>query len=222
MEQLLPIIYMILFRLALIGAGIVCIVLGYRLFVIGVYPFARNKRNDEQISAEIAGASFTLKNAAPGTSFALFGVIIIVATFITGQPEVNITMRDNKVQELALRGDTNTKEGKDNQTRQVVNLLQKTGDGEKQNIQQILLVSSDVLNNFAWDLYQSNSRLSQAELLAELAVIAKPDTHNYLHTLAVIQFKQGKKDRAIKTLKNAYSLEPLHEYTNQLMEWRKR
>ena len=86
MDHLPLVLYMIFFRLALIATGITCIVLGYRLFILGVYPSAaKGKDKDDEVSAEVGGAKFTMKNAAPGTSFALFGVIIIaIATGLGG------------------------------------------------------------------------------------------------------------------------------------------
>jgi hypothetical protein len=66
-------IYAGLFRLAIVTAGVIIIVLGYRLFAAGVF----NERGAE-VSASAGGVQFTLKNAAPGTCFALFGAGIIV------------------------------------------------------------------------------------------------------------------------------------------------
>ena len=64
------IVYLTLFRLAIIAAGVVSIVLGYRLFVRGVWPEAKTSRGTS-IDAEVAGSRFTVKNAAPGTCFAV-------------------------------------------------------------------------------------------------------------------------------------------------------
>lgn len=80
------VVYLILFRLAIIIAGVVSIFLGYRLFAIGVWPKGNSGGTD--VGANIAGSRLTLKNAAPGTCFALFGVIIITAMFIGGNPEM--------------------------------------------------------------------------------------------------------------------------------------
>ena len=76
------ILYLTLFRLAIIAAGIISLVLGYRLFCRGVWPSEGVRQDGEReqtlTEARIIGARFTLKNAAPGTAFALFGVVIIV------------------------------------------------------------------------------------------------------------------------------------------------
>lgn len=78
------VLYLTFFRLAIIAAGITSIVLGYRLFARGVFPktYVNPPLQGENVTAEFAGAKFTLRNAAPGTCFALFGMIIIVVMFL--------------------------------------------------------------------------------------------------------------------------------------------
>ena len=83
------IVYLILFRLAIIAAAIICIVLGYRLFVRGVWPQGGTGVGTS-VDASIAGSHFTLKNAAPGTCFALFGVLIIAVMFAAGSPQMTL------------------------------------------------------------------------------------------------------------------------------------
>lgn len=79
----LYIIYSLIFRLATLFVGVFCIHVGYKLFAKGVFgPSSTNELN-----AEIAGSKFTLKNAAPGTFFGLFGVIIITTMLVQGMPE---------------------------------------------------------------------------------------------------------------------------------------
>lgn len=55
-------IYLILFRLAIIAAAVVSIILGYRLFCKGVWPDAGSGKGTS-VDAKIAGSGFTLKNA---------------------------------------------------------------------------------------------------------------------------------------------------------------
>ena len=76
-------IYASLFRLAVIAAGVVCVVLGYRLFVRGVMP---EGRTDAEVAA--GDIRLSLKNAAPGTIFALFGASTIMVMLIQGSPEL--------------------------------------------------------------------------------------------------------------------------------------
>lgn len=84
-------LYAIVFRLAVIAAGTVSIVLGYRLFTRGIQTGPANSA-DATFNAKVAGQEFALKNAAPGTFFALFGVIIISIMVIQGLP----TSRSNR------------------------------------------------------------------------------------------------------------------------------
>jgi hypothetical protein len=82
------IMYITLFRLAIVTAGIVSIVLGYRLFCQGVWPDNGGSQGST-VDASFAGQSLSVKNAAPGTCFALFGVIIISVMLATSPPELS-------------------------------------------------------------------------------------------------------------------------------------
>lgn len=79
----LYIIYSLIFRLATLIVGVFCIHVGYKLFAKGVF----GNSSTNELNAEIAGSKFTLKNAAPGTFFGLFGVIIITTMLVQGMPE---------------------------------------------------------------------------------------------------------------------------------------
>jgi len=78
-------IYATLFRLAVIAAGALIIVLGYRLFLQGLAS-----GDETDASLEGGGFKLALKNAAPGTSFALFGAVLISVMVIQGSPELDI------------------------------------------------------------------------------------------------------------------------------------
>ncbi len=62
-------IYAELFRLAVIAAGMVAVVLGYKLFVRGV----TGSEGGSNVGAEAGPIKLTLANAGPGLGFALFG-----------------------------------------------------------------------------------------------------------------------------------------------------
>ncbi|MCW5212049.1 hypothetical protein VU04_03975 [Desulfobulbus sp. TB] len=76
-------LYAAVSRLAIIGAGFGCIVMGYRLFVLGVMP-----KKGSEIDAQSGEISLSIKNAAPGTCFATLGTLIIVAMLLQGSPEL--------------------------------------------------------------------------------------------------------------------------------------
>jgi tetratricopeptide (TPR) repeat protein len=78
-------LYALAFRLAIIAVGVFSIALGYKLFVRGVMG---GDRTDAE--AQLGEIKLTVRNAAPGTCFALFGVVIIVAMQIQGSPELTL------------------------------------------------------------------------------------------------------------------------------------
>jgi hypothetical protein len=95
-------IYATLFRLAIIGAGVFAIVLGYKLFVRGVMPEGRT-----QGEFDAGQIRLTVKNAAPGTCFALFGAAIVSVMLVQGNPELlfDRTASDGSAEHITLRGE---------------------------------------------------------------------------------------------------------------------
>lgn len=89
------IIYLMSYRLGIIASGILSIYFGYRLYLSGLFPYAVE---GSAFTAEIAGTAFSLQNAAPGTFFALFGVIVIVTMIMRSPPEFDFsTDKDGNV-----------------------------------------------------------------------------------------------------------------------------
>jgi tetratricopeptide (TPR) repeat protein len=206
------ILYLALFRLAIISAGVVSIVLGYRLFVRGVWPEVKNS-GETSIDAEVAGSRFTVKNAAPGTCFALFGVIIISVMFGAGSPELTL----NLVEEAAameIKRDIGIKV-RSNESGTIDTLTQQ-GDryAEDQQIEaaiasyeEALAVVGNPMNELAW-LYLGKGRTDEALPLSRLAVTLRPDNANFIDTLAEILLKQGEKAEAMKWMNRAAQLDP--------------
>jgi hypothetical protein len=71
-----------------VTAGVVSIVLGYRLFVRGVFPSV-GTAGDSSVQVTVAGSGFTLKNAAPGTGFGVFGVILVTVMLVQASPQLD-------------------------------------------------------------------------------------------------------------------------------------
>ena len=213
------VIYLALFRLAIIASGIVGIVLGYRLFTKGVFPnvYANRSSDGTNVTAEIASAKFTLRNAAPGTCFALFGVIIIAVMFATGGPEINLELLAKGGMKATLRGDNQAELQSDSQ--RALDYLER---GEYRQARDTIVRALDALaprmNDFAWVLLQTAPELPQTNMLAEIAVAADPQNPNFLHTMAEIQFNAGRKQEAIHTLEKAKRFDPSHG--RQLQQWR--
>jgi hypothetical protein len=79
-------VYSIVFKLLVVGSGIICIVLGYRLYKQGI---VRSDAKGATLKASIAKSEIILKNAAPGTFFAVFGAILIGFLVFSSSPEMS-------------------------------------------------------------------------------------------------------------------------------------
>jgi hypothetical protein len=217
-NQIIFIVYLTVFRLAIVAAGITSIFLGYKLFVRGVFPGDGTSTKDGQsVAAEFAGAKFTLRNAAPGTCFALFGAIVIMVMFLTGGPQGTFEVPEAGGAKTILRGDDNTR---------IHALVQraleqlKRGESNQANLSAYegLQLLAPQLNDYAWVLLKTDPEALLAGLLAESAVDINPHDPNFLHTLSEVQFLKGKKRQAIKTLTKAQAIHPA--FTDQLAKWR--
>lgn len=211
------ILYITLFRLSIIIAGITSIILGYRLFARGVFPASYGNLRGEDVTAEISGAKLTLRNATPGTSFALFGVIIIITMFFTGAPEVTLEMLKEGAIKATIRGEDNSHS---------ISALSKSGlnhleQGRNElaiaDAQQAIKIIAPAANDLAWILQKSGTKIEQSTLLSQLAVNEEPYNPNYLHTLAEIQFTLGNTKKALTILKQAQSINPV--FDEQLKLW---
>lgn len=89
------IIYLLVFRLAVLLLGGLCIFFGYRLFYIR-WQQAGGTAADQggEVHGKIGGSELTIKSAAPGIFFAAFGAVIVIAVLIGSQP--NVTYDDKQ------------------------------------------------------------------------------------------------------------------------------
>lgn len=214
-------IYLILFRLAIIAAAVVSIILGYRLFCKGVWPDAGSGKGTS-VDAKIAGSGFTLKNAAPGTCFAMFGVLIIAIMFARGGPELTLksledaAQGDVKIQQLKLRG--GEKSGLEAAT------LKGRYFEEKKDTknaifayEEAVALMAEPMNQLAW-LYQEQGKLEGALPLSRMATRLSQNNANYLDTLAEVLFQTGEREEAIDVMEKAARLNP--KYKNKLIRFR--
>jgi len=200
--------YLTVFRLAIVAAGITSIILGYKLFVRGVFHgTGANAQVGQNVAAEIAGAKFTLRNAAPGTCFALFGSIVIAVMFLTGGPEGTFEVPETGGAITTLRGDEAAQI--QSHVRLALALL-KRGESSQANLtaHKGLQLLAPHLNDVAWVLMKTNPEEPLAGLLAESAVAINPLDANFLHTLSEVQFHRGDQKSAIKTLTRAQAIDP--------------
>jgi len=94
LEKIAPnfILYLALFRPAMIAAATVSIYLGYKLFVRGVWP-----QGDKGSDLEFKGHDmhFTAKNVVPGGVFAFCGLLMLGLMFFNGGPELTLETMQN-------------------------------------------------------------------------------------------------------------------------------
>ena len=216
------IIYLLVFRVSIIAASVVCIVLGYRLFVRGVWP------GETEVSAQIAKQGFTIKNAAPGTCFALFGAIILVVMFYKGGPELTLDLIRQSGQ--AAVADSSRVDSLDvalpseYQRSQVTmrgrgvaleDIVQAGREFERQRdttraiekYKEALELIARPANNLAW-IYYEQGRIDEAHPLAEVAVQLQPEEANYLDTQAHILYERGEYSEALAVMQEAVRRNP--------------
>ena len=94
-------VYATVFRLSVIAAGTLFMYFGYRLFLYGIIP-----DNGAEIGSEAGQIKLTVKNAAPGTCFSLFGMLLIGVMIWQSSPQMNLTetTADNVVRQVTMRG----------------------------------------------------------------------------------------------------------------------
>ena len=97
-------LYAGLYRLAVIGAGVVSVVLGYRLFPKGISGEPSADGSGTSAEAKTGTFSLSVKNAAPGTCFALFGAALIVAMVVEAAPSLSLQSGDGAARSIQMKG----------------------------------------------------------------------------------------------------------------------
>ncbi len=225
-EQIISsfIFYLAIFRLAMISAGIICIVLGYKLFIKGVNPASGNKAGTD-LGGDIGKFKFQLKNAAPGTVFGLLGVIIIAAMYISGPPELTLenisnpetlTSQNVKLNKIKMRStDSDSLQSAINraiQAQQAADTI--TAIREYKNA---IKPAGFALNQAAW-LLLAKGKQEDAYSLARTAVIVCPNDADILDTCAEILFKRGDYQLALDHAEKAAKLNP--EYAAKIKKYK--
>ena len=195
-SDVLGALYLIIFRLAVVAAGIVSIFCGYRLFLAGVFGQVSAK-SQTQVEARFSGVQLTLKSAAPGTCFAFFGVIIIATMMFSAPPQFNrshITTslpsgETTETQVVGMRGyDRALPEFVEDAKR-----AEKMGDKKKaiKDYELALRLVAEPLNNLAF-LYHDAGRDNEALPLAKLATQFAPTESEFADTLNKIPLSEKK------------------------------
>jgi tetratricopeptide (TPR) repeat protein len=210
------VLYAMTFRLAIIAAGIVSIVLGYRLFTIGTQTGGGGPQGTT-FDASLAGSKFALTNAAPGTFFALFGVILISVMLAQGNPQLNLKDLSESEQGANATGVT-LRGGERAAQSAFAEAVQKGLEYDKNkdtanavaSYEEALTLQATPMNQLAWD-YLQQGKAEAALPLARLAVQLCPNKAPFLDTLAEILLKQGERDEALKWMTKAAALDPAYQ-----------
>jgi tetratricopeptide (TPR) repeat protein len=212
-------LYAIVFRLAIIAAGTVSIILGYRLFTIGSQTENETSR-ETTFDAKMAGLEFALKNAAPGTFFALFGVIIISVMLVQGNPELTLKSFSGAQRaaglpvssELALRGGAPATAGRfDDAVQRGLEYDRKSDTANAvASYEEAMTAVATPMNQLAWD-YLQQGKAESALPLSRFAVQLCPGKAPFLDTLAEILLKEGERDEALKWMEKAAALDPKYQ-----------
>jgi len=214
--------YLMLFRLAIISSGTVAMILGYRLFAMAMIP-AKDSQHTS-VSAKITGASFSIRNAAPGTAFCGFGMFLIVAMLVQGTPELSYKrLKGDKGQDAAetlrMRGLNSTGQSlstADERTPTTFSEFvaagkhaEQTGnqDGATQAFKKALAQISLPMNDLAI-LYGRHNKVDKALSLAKMATQISPEDGDLFDTLADLQEQNGDHAQAIKSMQRAVALSP--------------
>lgn len=234
--ETLYVLYLLIFRLAIITAGVVCVVLGYKLFLQNLKLGEQAAKGNTDLEANFKGTQIKLKNAAPGTLFSLFGAALISVMLVQSPPEVtdktqtrqqvvDSTGVERQVmmsRELSMRGDEATVIDE-----QSLHALMATGlQLEKDNnyteatktYEQAVWMMAEPMNALAWRYYELG-QYQKARSISEVAVSLVPDEANFNDTLAQILFSLGAYQKAYQYMKTAADLAP-NTYGNELERFR--
>ena len=225
------IIYLILFRLSIIIAGIVSIILGYRLFCRGI-GCEKSSGQGAELNAKVGGYEFSLKNAAPGIFFVLFGVVIISIMFSAGGPEMtlktlrkytrneqeagNVSRAGEVAQELTMKG--NNQDALGDLTKRGLYYEEKKDIAKAiENYEKALSVMAAPMNNLAW-LYLEQGRTDEALPISQMAVQLAPKNPGYLDTYATALYKSGNNKKAAEIMEKAAAFDT--QYLSKLNQYR--
>lgn len=207
--------YAAAFRLAVIAAGVVAIVLGYKLFVKGVMPEGRTSA-----SAGLGDVQLSVRNAAPGTCFALFGAAIIVFMLAQGGPELSLDtpsgprLAPDQASGLRLKGGEEQAAGPTLES--ATRLLGEGRMEEAMRAYSRTLAAPDLTASRAAAALEPMARIAlsrgedvRAETLARLAALFSGGDGAALDTLARALLSRGEAEQAVAHARRAAEAAPV-------------
>ncbi|XCN71266.1 MAG: tetratricopeptide repeat protein [Candidatus Electrothrix aestuarii] len=177
-------IYAAIYKLAVIGAGFGCVVMGYRLFVLGVMP-----QSGSDIDVQYRETRLTAKNAAPGTIFAFVGLAMILAMLIQGVPERK-TVHEKSTQRIGETGQTGTMR---ENSAEIID-LEKTTVTTRSDSEDIFAVMERGKQFEQSDQFDKAIEIYLEPLKNEN--LSLKDAAEPLRSLAAVYLKQGRYDEA--------------------------
>ncbi len=205
-------IYVTAFRLAIIASGIVSMILGYRLFIRGIYP---SGKADSSIDFKAAGSGFSLKNVAPGSSFGIFGVALITVMLIQGNPQFTYEMMQKTANTDAPAVSAKV-EMRGAESPDAFNALveqgmayEHAGDTSRaaDAYHQALAGLAMPMNQLAW-IYFRQSKTEKALPLARMAAQIDPENPAIMDTLGEVLAQSGDRAGAVQWMEKAAVLDP--------------
>ena len=194
-------IYAAIFYLSVISVGTISIILGYKLLILGIVP-----TTGTDIEAQTKEIKLTVRNATPGTSFALFGAVIVAFVLMKGTPAL--------IAEQYLENNQNINQNK-GKVKSSSKIMLKGGEQSATNIQKLDSKIAEIFNDLAWS-YQQQGRMEEALSFVTLATEIDSNNANYIDTLATIHLKLKNFEEALKQASRAVDLSPTADYLKTL------
>lgn len=208
-DDLAFLLYALLFRFGIVGAGIYVMFLGYRL--LRDEKTAEGVGVSERATAEasIPGAKLAIKNVTAGSVFALFGALLIVAMVLQGNPEKTSQKR------MSREGTTETEKLRGDGNDSVLAAIQSGVDAQSRGASEeaearfhdVLSKTAPALNGIAW-IYAREGKAEKGLTFSKAAVEVDASNAHYLDTLAEAEFNTGDRASALKTIEEAAKLDP--------------
>ncbi|MFL6388908.1 MAG: tetratricopeptide repeat protein [Terriglobales bacterium] len=220
-DDLAFLVYALLFRFAIIAAGLYTMFLGYSLLRDGQRIESDSSDTRATASVSIPGAKITIKNVTAGSIFSLFGAFLVIAMILQGNPEKTTQRQSqgaNTVETKKVRGDTNDT---------VLSAIQSGLDAQRKGdideaetrFRDALFKTAPALNGIAW-IYARGGKAPKGLVFSQAAVEIDGSNSHYLDTLAEAQSNMGDQASALKTIKQAAKLDP--SFIARVDEFRRR
>jgi len=230
-------IYALFFRIGVMITGLVSIFLGYKLYCKGLYSEESLKTDSQEkqklnknssnsdFKASFGGTSVTLKNAGPGTFFALFGLLIIISMILNGNPEMimNKYIPDkNKVGSLTMRSENKDQGEFEKFLTEAYNCEKKNDiNGELEAYSNALKLALNPLNEIACILLETRKdRLKDSLKLIDAAIVINPKDADFWDTKANILYEMKSYKKAYEAIDQASTLD-FDKYAKKVSKYKK-